>query len=76
MLLYRYKDEKTPLYVLVLTGVGWFFAFSVILFIPIDVFLVSMQQQKNKFEIFRDVTGFNITCFLLTNLFSVFIDIN
>mmetsp|Transcript_29840 Transcript_29840/g.40335 ORF Transcript_29840/g.40335 Transcript_29840/m.40335 type:complete len:175 (-) Transcript_29840:645-1169(-) len=48
VLLYRYKDEKTPLYVLVMTGVGWFLAFSVILFIPIDVFMTTTEGEASQ----------------------------
>jgi hypothetical protein len=34
--------KRTPMYVKVLTGVGWFLGFALILFIPLDIYIVGI----------------------------------
>ena len=33
--------KTTPIYVEILTMIGWFLAYAIILFIPLDIYLVS-----------------------------------
>jgi hypothetical protein len=40
VLIHKYADrQRTPIVVLLLTGLGWFLGFSMIIFIPLDVLL-------------------------------------
>lgn len=39
MWMYAAKD-RTPIYVRVLTVIGWFLGFAIILFIPLDIYIV------------------------------------
>ena len=41
MWMYAAKD-RTPMYVRVLTVIGWFLGLSIILFIPLDIYLVTL----------------------------------
>lgn len=45
--LWRYTSlRRTRLYILGIVWIGWFFAFSVILLLPIDVASVSLQNDS------------------------------
>ena len=46
MLINKYADKaRTPLLVLILTGIGWFLGFSIIIFIPLDIQLTILKEQ-------------------------------
>lgn len=52
-LVYKYADTKrTNWFSLVITAVSWFLAFSMIFFIPLDIYSTSTNGEANNFLIF------------------------
>jgi hypothetical protein len=47
---YYASKELTPIYVKALTLLGWFLGFAIILFIPLDIYLVSTLQTSMQLE--------------------------
>ena len=45
--------EKTPIYVYILTGVGWFIGLAIILLIPLDIFLVSIREYSDSRQFYK-----------------------